>query len=110
MPTIYGHEDRAYRLSIGQRVYDIPVLYLDQDGIDRIRLGYLCIACLEPHEVPFPTECAQPACRFPMERFQVEVFEHCYVGVIRIGPQTSLSDEMEIMREEALRRQRARDG
>lgn len=108
MPTVYGHEDRSFRLRIGQRVYDIPVLYLDQDGIDRIRLGYLCIACMQPHEVPFPEECAHEACRFPMRHYQDEAFEHCIIGPIRIGPQTSLSDEMEILREEHQRRTRER--
>jgi hypothetical protein len=110
MPTVYGHEDRSKRVLIGQRVYDIPILYLDQEGIDRLRLGYLCIACMQPHEVPFPTRCAHPQCMFPIERYQVEVFEHLYVGPIRIGPQTTLEEEQERMKEEYARMKRERDG
>ena len=109
MPTVYGMEERAHKLQIGQRVYDIPVLILDQEGIDRLRLGYICIACMERHEVPWPEECAQEACRFPMRAHQAEVFERLFQGWHRIGPLSDLDDERERMIEDYQRMKRAKE-
>lgn len=103
MPKVYDVEDRAHKLRIGERTWDIPVFLLDQDGIDRIRLGYICIACLERHPVPYPERCALDACSFPIRAHQDEVFERLYLGEVEIGPQTSLEDEFAWAREKVAR-------
>src|SRR5438128_2438691 len=37
---------------------------LTYETFQRIKLGYMCLICKEPHEKPFPELCA--LCRFPM--------------------------------------------
>lgn len=51
------------------------------DDKERIRLGYVCINCWEPHEDAFPAKCS--LCGFPMREQQREEFEHKFQGVER---------------------------
>lgn len=50
-----------------------PLMVLEFDDYERIRLGYACIKCLEPFERPFPEECV--TCKFPVRDEQQEWFE-----------------------------------
>lgn len=65
----------------------------DQDTEDRVRLGYLCMNCMEPHEQPFPEMCA--VCKFPMREHQRRLFEIRHKGERHIGPSVKLSDEFD---------------
>ena len=103
MPTVYSVEPRGKALQIGERRWDIPLFVLDKDGIDRIRLGYICIACLERHQVPYPEHCAEESCQFPIRAHQDEVFEHLYLGEVDVGPSTTLEEEWEWAKEEVAR-------
>lgn len=105
-PTVYSVEERNKVVQIGGRVWAIPIFVLDQDGIDRIRLGYVCIACLECHEQPYPERCNHEGCLFPIRAHQDEVFERLYVGEMSVGPQSSLEDEWEWAKEEVARQRR----
>ena len=51
------------------------------ETIARYKLGYLCIQCDEPHEVPFPNHCS--LCRYPMAAQQQEDFARGFGGVQR---------------------------
>lgn len=51
------------------------------DDIDRIRLGYVCIRCWEPHESPMPEACS--LCGYPMRAEQSVQFEKSFRGVER---------------------------
>lgn len=49
-----------------------------ESDIERIRLGYVCIKCWEPHEVSFPERCA--LCGFPIRDEQRIEFDHKFKG------------------------------
>lgn len=54
---------------------------LHQRDVDRIRNGYVCINCMEPHETSFPEHCA--VCTYPMREMQPDAFRLQYGGVER---------------------------
>ena len=43
--------------------------------VDKIRHGYQCLKCWEPQSEPFPAECGNPVCRYPMRKQQALDFE-----------------------------------
>lgn len=86
-----GLEERGHLLQVGEFFFEIPVYYLREDDLERVRLGYVCLKCLEPHEVPFPERCSND--NFPMRELQPILFEKLYVGEVKLGPQTTLQEE-----------------
>lgn len=75
-------------------------LVFSPEDCERIRLGYCCLNCGESqvdHGAPFPEECW--VCHFPMRAKQAERYASEFVGEMKVGPQTSIQDEMEIARE-----------
>ena len=54
---------------------------LHPKDVDRIRNGYVCINCMEPHETPFPDNCT--VCTYPMREMQPDAFGLQYGGVER---------------------------
>jgi hypothetical protein len=93
---------------IGGRTYCHTMFVLTDADTERVRLGYVCINCLEPHEQPYPEWCI---CSFPMRRAQDEAFERLYEPEAeRVGPRTSLADEWEIAKDEVRRGRWARKG
>lgn len=76
-------------------------LTLDEESTERVRLGYLCIDCLEPQETPFPEACS--LCGYPMRSQQAEHFARTYRGIEVVGPSVSLADEIEMAQERASR-------
>lgn len=67
---------------------------------ERIRLGYCCINCGESqvdHGAPFPENCW--ICGFQMRDKQTERYGKEFRGSIRVGPQSSLEDELALMEE-----------
>jgi hypothetical protein len=73
------------------------VFGLTEEQVGRIRAGYVCVKCLEDHDVAFPDECA--VCRFPMRDKQTEEFTKDYRGNIRFGPSTTIDEEYAIAEE-----------
>lgn len=80
-----------------------------EDDKERIRLGYCCIQCGEAQypNPPFPEECC--VCRFPMRARQAQRFADEFRGTIRLGPSTSIDDELalaeELVAQERLRKE-----
>lgn len=72
-------------------------LTLDENTVERIRLGYICVDCLEPQQTPFPEACS--LCGFPMLAEQVVRFARIYRGVEVLGPSVSIADEIERVNE-----------
>lgn len=77
------------------------LIYSEEDA-ERIRLGYCCIQCGESQVghgkgTPFPEECA--ICKFRMRDKQLERYAKEWVGHIRLGPSTSLADELAALEE-----------
>lgn len=67
-------------LDAGRPTLDVQMRFKPSD-IERIRLGYVCIDCLEPHEHAFPESCG--LCGFPMREFQREDFDRKFKGLER---------------------------
>lgn len=86
-------------------------LIFSPEDTDRIRLGYVCLNCLESqvdHGAPFPEACW--VCGFQMRDKQRARFAQEFVGDMRVGPSTSLEDELALMEELHERRQLANAG
>lgn len=91
----YGWEERAFVLRFKGRVIEFPLWQLYEDDKERVRLGYVCIKCLTPHEQPFPEECS--ICLLPMRALQEMLFERLFVGEMNVGPSTTMEEEWEIL-------------
>lgn len=67
---------------------------------EQYRQGYRCLACDHaPQPEPFPKECVEPYCRYPMKRDQLRDLEFHDKGSQRYGP-TPFSEIDEIFGEE----------
>ena len=86
--------DPAGTFTAGDRVYsNADVTLADEGEYQRLREGYVCANCLEPHEIPFPTACT--LCGFPMQDEQSERLQQAFKGEKWVGPRTSNSDEFQ---------------
>lgn len=75
-------------------------LIYSADDAERIRLGYCCINCGESqhdHGAPNPKACW--VCRFPMRDKQLERYGKEFKGEVRLGPSTSIEEELAIAEE-----------
>jgi hypothetical protein len=88
-----GYEEVGRSLTYGGQRWDFRQFILSNDDVERIRLGYVCIHCLEQHERNHPERCS--LCGFPIRSIQDEVFEKFYEGDQPVGPSTTLAEEME---------------
>lgn len=64
------------------------------ETVERFRLGYLCIMCMEPFERPFPEVC--PVCEFAVREHQPVVYERGYKGQTQLGPSRSVDEIREL--------------
>lgn len=78
-------------------------LVVDGETIERMRLGYMCVKCLEPFEVAWPERC--PICGAPIRDKQAEFFAEEFGGKEPIKG-FSLADERERMHEQIEREAR----
>jgi len=76
------------------------------EQIERFRLGYKCLNCLEPQEQAWPERCA--VCGYPMRAQQAEFFAREYAGVVPLGPTTTLEEERAGIVERAVKEEEAR--
>ena len=65
---------------LGRSTLDYKARF-DPASIDRFRLGYVCIECMEPHETPFPEHCV--LCGYEMRARQGDDFARKFEGVER---------------------------
>lgn len=64
----------------GRLMADVQ-MELPPEYVEQIRQGYRCMKCFHgPQPEPFPAECVEPFCRFPMRTRQMELFELMYEG------------------------------
>ena len=73
-----------------------------EEGIERLRLGYCCLVCKEPQQLPFPDNCS--LCGYAMKERQGKDFDTEYQGTKWVGPTTSLSYEFDRMIDEGQRK------
>lgn len=88
------HQQRE--LPDGRRI-DVHAPVLPVSDVERARLGYLCLKCLEPFEQAWPERC--PVCGAPIRTEQAAFFAREYGGVVRLGPSTTLEEELARLRE-----------
>lgn len=65
---------------LGRATSEFSARFTEND-IHRIKQGYVCIRCWEPHEVSFPERCL--VCGFPMRLEQVAFFTEKFMGTER---------------------------
>ena len=78
-------------------IRDAANVVLEEFDVGRIRAGYVCANCLEVQDHPFPKECW--VCKFPMADRQAEYVAKAYKGNTRMGPSSSLEDELALLEE-----------
>jgi hypothetical protein len=93
--TIKAIEHDASNMILLERPLLEANVSVDKQTFERMRLGYICAKCFEPHEHPFPKVCAMPGCGFPMQAKQLEQLELDFQGELWLGPRESLADEIE---------------
>ena len=86
---------------VGHNGQRLPESSLSRDPNDQ------CIQCLEPFEEAWPERC--PACKFAVRDKQAQRFGQEYVGNIRVGPSTSIEDELAIAEEMVEREERKKN-
>lgn len=85
-------------------------IYSEHD-IGRIKTGYCCVNCGESqvdHGAPFPEKCW--VCGYLMRERQLQRFAMEFVGTVRVGPSTSLEEELAMMEELHERQELAKSG
>jgi hypothetical protein len=65
----------------------------DEEGLERIRQGRVCLMCVEPQETPFPERCA--LCGYRMAERQTKDMEIEFKGTRKLGPSTSSEEELD---------------
>ena len=98
-------EDPDYdQLTFNGEIRPAPRIILHEDDIGRMKAGYVCAKCWEAHDTPFPKACS--VCKFPMSDRQAEFMAKAYTGNVRMGPTTSLEDELAAMEDLEQRKRR----
>jgi hypothetical protein len=94
--AIAEHEHESIWLPDGRQQRQ-SILTLTEDDVERMRLGYVCMKCLEPFEIAWPERCH--VCGAPVRTKQAEFFalEHD-PHIVDLRP-TDWSDEIESLDE-----------
>jgi hypothetical protein len=84
---------------------------VDDETIERMFQGYLCMNCLEPQEIPFPEVCQAlklpsgevVGCFYRMRERQLWDLANKYGSLeeVKVGSRVKISDELERMRQMA---------
>ena len=84
-PTLLTRETGSVRNNV--------LLTLHPEDVERVRLGFVCIKCLEPQREAFPEKCS--LCNFPIRAEQSDYFRRFYEGETRVGPSTNMNEELD---------------
>lgn len=79
-----------------------------REDVGRMKAGYVCAKCFETQDEAFPEKCRMKWCQFPIRERQLEFLAKAYQGDVRLGPETSLEDEiaaLDYLEEKARREQ-----
>lgn len=79
---------------------------LRPEDIERARLGYVCLNCLEPHEEAWPVKCN--FCGAPIREKQAAFFAREFTE-LQVGPSTTIDDELAGL-DERRRKEEERNG
>lgn len=73
------------------------LLVFEEEDVERIRTGYCCLRCGESQVdfiCPFPERCW--LCGYEMKNKQLRDFAREFEGNVKVGPSTSIEDELAI--------------
>lgn len=99
------HPSEGIELPDG-RVLVNPIFTLDDEQVERLRLGYVCAKCFEPFEHAWPVRCN--ACGAPVRREQAAYFAREFGGVAPLGSGLNLNDELASLEERRRKREEAK--
>lgn len=108
IPLAVEEDEDHIQLSANGEWRSAAKVILSDDDVGRMRAGYVCARCWEVQTNAFPKECS--VCRFPMADKQSEFLAKAYKGSTRLGPSSSLEDELAAMEELEEREKRAQWG
>lgn len=97
IPLAVEHDEGYVEIRSDGSVRRAARIILEPDDVGRMRDGYVCAKCWEPHPTPFPEKCR--LCGFHMSDRQGEYLAKAYKGTERVGPSTSLEDELALLEE-----------
>lgn len=80
IPLAVRDDTSTITMDTGRPTYELEMRFKASD-INRFRLGYVCLNCLEPHEHPFPVACE--LCSYPMRERQPTDFLEKFKGLER---------------------------
>lgn len=72
------------------RVQGVPRFVYDEETVERMRLGYMCVNCQEPFEHAWPERCHVCGCAVASK--QAEFFAQEYGGEVDLSPKTPVFD------------------
>lgn len=93
-PIAVEEDDRSIVMMNGEERAAARLVFAQED-IERMKSGYACARCFEATEEAFPKECR--VCKFPMREKQSEFIAKAYQGTARMGPSTTIEDELAAM-------------
>lgn len=78
----------------GRRFID-PDVSVDEDQYMQMWQGYMCAACYEPLDPPFPEVCSLPGCGFHVRDEQRRYMTERFGGYKWVGPSKELVEGLE---------------
>lgn len=91
IPIAIEMVDQGIVLPDGRR-FGMAAPVLKPEDIERARLGYVCLKCLQHFERPWPERCF--VCGAPIRKEQAAYFAREFGGELHVGPRTTLEDEL----------------
>lgn len=89
-PSAYSSDGHGWRKHLNWT--------LSPEDFARVKAGYVCVNCMEPHERPFPEKCI--VCGFAMRKEQAAMVDWEYEGEKHLGPSTTMRQELDKLAEE----------
>jgi hypothetical protein len=90
--AVVRNSNEVYVDSDGRQRVGIHIT-VTPDVVEQFRTGYRCIACkVGVQDEPFPENCVEPWCRFPMKRDQAERFAYEFRGYETLWPDREEAD------------------
>jgi DNA-directed RNA polymerase subunit N (RpoN/RPB10) len=95
--VVYVDDSNEATETLDGRVFRMPNFFFDAESVERLRLGYACVKCMEVFEQPWPERCN--SCGAPIRKEQSAYFEREFSGEVLLGSSHSLEDELGLLRE-----------
>jgi hypothetical protein len=99
-PVVYDVEpdENRFMLTGDGRLFSEVKLTVDAETMERLRQGYLCAYCLQPHEQAMPEACS--LCGYPIREQQTQWLAAHFMGRELIGSKVKIADELARLRGE----------